>query len=125
MEYEDLDAIFNNPDHTKIILGGDLNSKHTSWNCRRSNTRGNKLKNHSERYNYSVRSPDLPTHFSNNTADILDIFLNKNINLNMNIYTKNQLSSDHKPTIFETENWTSTQSTSSLRKYTGISSIKK
>lgn len=101
---QDLDSLFNN--NKKIILGGDLNAKNTTWNCRVTNPKGRTLQQHSSRNNYFILSPDLPTHFDGTyLPDILDIFITKDIGKSFNITTENSLSSDHNPVILSTEDW--------------------
>lgn len=60
------------------ILAGDLNSKHPSWNSFSTNTAGRKLLRHSEANNYTIVTPDSPTHYPyipTYRPDVLDIIL--------------------------------------------------
>ncbi|KAJ8874776.1 hypothetical protein PR048_025642 [Dryococelus australis] len=48
-----------------FFLAGNLNSKHTDWNCRQTNRVGQNLKTHVENNNYMLIAPTKPTFYSN------------------------------------------------------------
>lgn len=87
------------------ILAGDLNAKHTDWNSKKNNTRGQKLRQIAQDENLRIIAPDEPTHahLPTNTTDVLDIALLKNVTQNWTIETKIDLSSDHFPVFLELE----------------------
>lgn len=96
----DLHHIFDRFD--KVLMGGDLNSKHAAWNARRPNPRGQTLFALEDELNITVLGPREPTRIPRDQRqhpDVLDIALVKNINVNLQLRTINDLSSDHKPVI--------------------------
>ncbi|KAK9881891.1 hypothetical protein WA026_018088 [Henosepilachna vigintioctopunctata] len=103
MKEEDIKKIFKSKVPT--IAAGDINAKHTDWNCRVSNTSGRILSEIIEKHNIILAAPNEHTHISSNagTTDILDIALMKNIRWNYEIESRMDLSSDHCPVIMELE----------------------
>ncbi|CAI6367727.1 unnamed protein product [Macrosiphum euphorbiae] len=95
----DFDALTNHDG--PLIIGGDLNAKHTDWQCPQRNKSGKTLAQHAERVNrYSVVAPDSPTHYPYIAAhrpDILDIFLLDLPNTHYLLTNHCELSSDHNP----------------------------
>ncbi|CAI6364155.1 unnamed protein product [Macrosiphum euphorbiae] len=77
LKSSDLDALTKH--HGPLIIGGDLNAKHTDWHSLRSNKSGKTLAQHAESSNrYSIVASDSPTYFSyvpTHRPDVLDIFL--------------------------------------------------
>ncbi|KAL1138083.1 hypothetical protein AAG570_009778 [Ranatra chinensis] len=74
------------------------------WGCRKTNTTGRILYQHSLNNDYVILSPKTPTHLSNGgLSDILDIALIKGINLNATLEVVNDLNSDHLPVIMNLE----------------------
>ncbi|CAG9103079.1 unnamed protein product [Plutella xylostella] len=86
-----------------VILAGDFNSKHKSFNCRVNNPNGYILFNFMDEYMFDVVAPMEPTHYPFNPEhqpDILDIALLKNISLSLNkLEVIHELDSDHRPVI--------------------------
>lgn len=86
-----------------VIIGGDLNAKHQTWNSRRANPKGVALSNYlTQRADTSVLAPVDPTHFPANlqgTPDVLDIFLLKDVPFPTEVKAVNDLSSDHIPVL--------------------------
>lgn len=96
----DLDKLFF--DHGASLLVGDLNCKHTSWNCRVSNPNGNRLFNYVSANNVTVSSPTEPTFYprqNNLQPDILDIIVNKNFTKPIYHHALPELDSDHVPVL--------------------------
>lgn len=87
----------------KVLLIGDLNAKHLTWNCNRNNKRGKILFNYTQQNNCSILFPDEPTHYPYNgtTPTIIDIVVNKNINYTSDVQVLHELCSDHNPIIIE------------------------
>ncbi|KAH1029335.1 hypothetical protein HUJ05_002594 [Dendroctonus ponderosae] len=79
------------------LLAGDLNSKHVSLGCRKSNAEGRKLLKYSQDLNFEIFAPSEPTHFDHRTPDILDIALAKDISHTITLTNSDSLSSDHNP----------------------------
>lgn len=83
-----------------FIIVGDLNSKHTDWNCDVSNVAGNILKSTSDNSNFFIDWPPHHTYCpmsvykSHATIDL--ILTNYKIPIN-SISTRSQFSSDHLP----------------------------
>lgn len=85
-----------------ILVGGDLNSKHPSWNSRRITTKGRALRRYIDsRDDTIVAGPTDPTHYPNNLGnpDVLDILIAKDFTFEYELTTINDLSSDHVPVI--------------------------
>lgn len=84
----------------KIIIGGDFNSKHTTWNCNQNNTNGNKLFNYLNNINTptQINFPANHTHYpsNNTTPSTIDFFLINNIDTSR-ATVHNELNSDHLP----------------------------
>ena len=96
----DLDKLINQSKYFYIL--GDLNAKHQSWNSLTQNPRGKVLHNHSTQNNYSVLAPDVPTFYPYNTRsspDILDVILYHHTTSILSISAREDLNSDHIPTI--------------------------
>lgn len=89
----------------KFLVGGDLNSKHRFWNCTRGNKAGKVLFEEMSKRNFTIHFPDTPTYFppQNNktTPSTIDMFLTNGRSLISNVYTVNDLSSDHLPVSFK------------------------
>lgn len=84
------------------LLVGDLNAKHLSWGSNINNQYGNELFHICNTQALLIYAPINPTHFSTrNTSDIIDIAVNKNVNLNIEITSEDELSSDHNPIVLQ------------------------
>ncbi|GFT50301.1 probable RNA-directed DNA polymerase from transposon X-element [Trichonephila clavipes] len=95
----ELDAILTHNNRT--FLFGDFNAKHSSWNPGRSNANGNILSNWAVASAIDIIAPDTRTHFNHNTpSTIIDIGFAANFS-HSNVFTVNELSSDHNPVIFD------------------------
>jgi hypothetical protein len=81
------------------ILAGDLNCKHTAWGCRRGNQNGKILHNYTTENLITVHATDEPTHYHNETPDILDIAITKDIPCQIQTNILNELDSDHTPVL--------------------------
>ena len=87
--------------NTPTILTGDLNSKQTTWGCRRSNKNGKLLHEYVTKNLITIHAPQEPTHYHYETPDILDIALTKNLQHQIQISVLNELDSDHAPVIIQ------------------------
>jgi len=95
----DFDAIFSL--HNTIVLAGDLNCKHVSWNNASVNRNGSTLLSYSLNKAITINYPNQPTHFPYNSyPSVLDIALSQRCTT-----SKPQsvpvLSSDHNPIVFK------------------------
>src|SRR5699024_4657183 len=98
MMEEDLEALLD--ERGSIIVAGDLNAKHTTWNSRRNNTRGTALFNFTSGRNVEVLGPNEPTHHGGiGQPDVLDIVIVKDLALEAHLDVVNDLSSDHLPVL--------------------------
>lgn len=100
MDENDLLAIFDS--FNRIILCGDLNAKYFAWNSRVNNPKGQQLYNLEERLQAITYGPVDVTHIPrnpNHRPDVLDITIIKNLRVNPNLVTINDLTSDHNPVI--------------------------
>ena len=104
----DLKSLFSLGD--SVILAGDFNCHHTSWNSSRNNTRGLNLHRLSDRedLNFLIHAPDKPTRIPDSdrlrpdTRSVLDIALFKNIALQASpSEVLSELDSDHRPVLFQ------------------------
>ena len=87
----ELDELYNSGN--KVIVIGDLNSKHQSWDCsRRSNKNGRDLFNFLRYKEFVLLAPDRPTHYpyaSEHAPSIIDVALVKNIpNCTIEVYNE-------------------------------------
>jgi hypothetical protein len=84
---------------SKIVIGGDINAKHTPWGCRTNNPRGNLLHCITTLQQYKILSPPSLTYWLNSPrkkSDILDIYTRKISNsLNCHITSLHEPCSDH------------------------------
>ncbi|GFU64556.1 probable RNA-directed DNA polymerase from transposon X-element [Trichonephila clavipes] len=95
----ELDAILAHNNRT--FLFGDFNAKHSSWNPGRSNATGNILSNWAVSSAIDIIAPDTPTHFNHSApSTVIDIGFAANFS-HSNVFTVNELSSDHNPVIFD------------------------
>lgn len=70
----DFDKILCN--FQKVMIIGDLNSKHTTWNFKMTNQNGRKLHKYLSNTSAIISSPDSPTYYpydQNRNPDILDV----------------------------------------------------
>lgn len=81
-----LDQLFNSG--RRVVLLGDFNSKHTSWQCNTNNSNGIRLFNYMLKNDrYGLLTPTEFTHYSSDNdknPSIIDVGLIKNIN-NVNL----------------------------------------
>lgn len=84
-----------------VIVAGDLNAKHPSWNSTKVNKRGRELFAYVEASNVLALGPKDHTHFPTNgdQSDVLDIALTKDIVHDAEVWTLAEMSSDHNPVI--------------------------
>lgn len=90
---------------TKVIIAGDLNAKHSEWNCITNNTNGNILKNYIDNSISIIKYPPTPTFFpdqSNYSPSTIDLAIIKNINTS-DLKALPNLPSNHAPVIFYIE----------------------
>lgn len=88
-----------------VILFGDFNSKHSNWNCSRTNRNGLTLVNMEETLDFNIIHPPTPTRYpvsSNHVANTLDIALLKGVTLQLcSIDALPELISDHRPVLLQ------------------------
>jgi endonuclease/exonuclease/phosphatase family metal-dependent hydrolase len=88
-----------------VLLAGDLNAKHTDWNCRLTTARGSLLRDYAIRNTCLIYGPDSPTtapYTHNATPDVLDIVVVKDFVLPVCLTDCSALSSDHLPILIDT-----------------------
>lgn len=100
----DLAAVFDN--RVKVLVAGDLNAKHASWNCNRNNRNGNALKSFADDNFLEIRHPTEHTHFPENgmSPTTIDIAITKNVVELSEPQSLAELDSDHNPVIFDLRN---------------------
>lgn len=91
-------VLLTSPDEEFIIMG-DLNAKHTAWNCAVTDRSGLKLMNEQANGNFLIHHPPNPTHFphSGRTPSTIDILLTNSSNVLSDITADEALNSDHFP----------------------------
>jgi Reverse transcriptase (RNA-dependent DNA polymerase)/Endonuclease-reverse transcriptase len=85
-----------------FFICGDLNARHTSWGCTSANSAGNALVDCSG--DFAIYFPPSPTRIPLNrrhSPSTLDIVLSNGLHDIENLSTRNELSSDHLPVLFE------------------------
>ena len=100
IDIDDLAELLQTSD--SVLIMGDFNAKHTTWNCRQNNTAGRKLFNfyNESEEQFQILSPSEPTHIPDipgQLMDVLDMAIAKNIPHRLMIDTLNELDSDHLP----------------------------
>lgn len=101
LDLRDINSLLHS--NNKIIIMGDLNAKHTTWNCSTNNRNGITLLQHALANNYVIAAPAEPTYYPsrpNAKPSILDIALLKNISNVSEFKSLPILPSDHNPVIF-------------------------
>lgn len=80
----------------EVLLFGDLNAKHSSWNCATNNSNGSSLYNIQQQFPIHVYTPPTCTHFphSGNTPSTIDMLISSSSCIADNIYTCVELTSD-------------------------------
>lgn len=97
----DIIKLTSNSDN--YVIGGDLNSKHTSWNCLNNNRAGKRLFDASSQGTFQIHFSPEPTHYpipANYSPSTIDIVLTDQDRLSR-LTVLNELSSDHLPVYFE------------------------
>ncbi|KAL4089504.1 hypothetical protein QTP88_024529 [Uroleucon formosanum] len=98
MYINDFEKILNS--YQKIILVGDLNCKHTTWNCKSINANGRKLYKYLASNPAILSAPDTPTYYpydQSRSPDILDVIILKSIRFSIHQEPLFELDSDHLP----------------------------
>lgn len=85
------------------MIAGDLNAKHTAWNCRQNNNYGATLFNLRMKRNIEVHYSDSPTLFPLHSGlpSTADLVLNKNVIYVSKPKVIEDLNSDHYPIMFK------------------------
>lgn len=102
MLQQDVEALTTLNERT--LIGGDLNSKHQTWNSRVNNRNGNRLLPILDALELEVHATEEPTYYPFNhrhRPDVLDIVLTKNIAAEVELTAVNDLSSDHIPVVIK------------------------
>lgn len=90
------------PINDDFILLGDLNAKHSAWNCEDNNPAGNALNDLQLLRNFFIYYPDNPTlypHRRNSSPSTVDIVLS-NLSLPMRVSVLDyEIPSDHRPIV--------------------------
>ena len=87
----------------KVLVMGDLNAKHSEWNCMRANQSGKMLHKFLSKQTYAMIVPDRHTHYpyNSNLASTIDLAIVKNVNNCGALESLNELDSDHSPLLLE------------------------
>lgn len=65
----------------KVLVVGDINTTHLTWNCKRNNKSDRILLQYTQNNNCTIMYPNEPTNYppNNNTPSTLDIAINKDM----------------------------------------------
>ncbi|GJQ79543.1 hypothetical protein Trydic_g16390 [Trypoxylus dichotomus] len=97
---DDLSEIFDT--RGAVILAGDLNAKHPSWNSRWTNASGTYLRRFADDLHLLVDATAEPTIFPHNgQPDVLDIVVMKDVAQFHQLTVRNELSSDHNQVLLQ------------------------
>lgn len=92
---------FSTLDHfTQIIIGGDFNTRHVTWNNRRNNHNGITLRKCINKHPIHILFLDSPTYLQGKSTSMIDFFLT-NLTVSSKCITKNDLSSMDLPVILD------------------------
>lgn len=85
----------------KVIIVGDLNAKHTSWNI--NNPAGNLIHRYSLQTDVFINTPNEYTHYpvNGNNPSTIDLALVRNVEKISEVEAINDLPSDHLPIKFD------------------------
>jgi hypothetical protein len=87
----------------KFIIGGNFNSKHTSWGSRLTNTKSNELYQAIQECPCDVHTTGKPTYWPtdlNKLPDLIDFFVTKNLSPSfLDVTEEFDLDSDHSPIV--------------------------
>lgn len=84
-----------------VIAAGDFNAKHRDWFSRSHNRSGRQLRDLAVTHGWLVSAPAEPTHhhYATGLPDILDVVIVKDVPLQIDLTSVNDLSSDHNPVL--------------------------
>mgnify|MGYP002716494189 CR=1 FL=1 len=87
---------------TKVLITGNLNCKHPTWNSRRANPNGNLLYQILQHMDLDITAPAEPTFYpkGKGAPDVLDVVLFKMLRLPQVLQVIHALNSDHLPVMF-------------------------
>lgn len=112
---EDLDTIMGQ--EGPMLVAGDFNSKHPSWNSMTTNQNGKALRKHADDHDYEVTGPQEPTHYTAPyRPDVIDLVLMKNTNYYFDLEVIHDLDSDHNPVILKLGSYTETSENVKVKK---------
>jgi len=88
--------------NSPIVIGGDFNAKHKSWNNFNNNFRGLQLYNYIKDNDISIIHSNTFTYrVPHSNPSNLDIFITKDVPYNYICYTMDELTSNHLPVILK------------------------
>lgn len=85
-----------------VVIAGDLNSKHPTWNSRTTTRNGRRLHDYAENHrDIIIDGPVDPTHYPGNgyRPDVLDIAILKDVTFQHQLTSLPELDSDHNPVL--------------------------
>jgi hypothetical protein len=102
----------------QVLLAGDFNAKHVSWNNFKNCNKGKALIQLCSNHSFSINSPDYPTLFpSVGKPSTVDLALSKCLSGISNLKVINDLSSDHLPILFDISSFKSISSKNQIFDY--------
>jgi hypothetical protein len=99
LAWRDLHNIFETA--SRVLVAGDFNCKHPTWNCNRSNPNGTLLKDFADDNDLQIHNTDDPTHYPANgmTPTTIDLIITKNLIGLTKPISLPELESDHNPVV--------------------------
>jgi hypothetical protein len=99
LAWRDLHNIFETA--SRVLVAGDFNCKHPTWNCNRSNPNGTLLKDFADDNDLQIHNTDDPTHYPANgmTPTTIDLIITKNLSGLTKPISLPELESDHNPVV--------------------------
>ncbi|GFU34318.1 RNA-directed DNA polymerase from mobile element jockey, partial [Nephila pilipes] len=97
-DQSELHHLFRN--RRDVLVIGDLNAKHPTWNPDGTNRQGKSLYNFAQSNNLRIYAPNQPTRFSHRTKNsVIDLCISKGFD-KIHSESISALSSDHNPILF-------------------------
>lgn len=100
LQSSDLDKIFSLRENVLVI--GDFNAQHVTWNCLENNSRGNMLFRYCYERDYTVIAPNEFTRYDfggRNKPSVIDFAITNNSKLDVRADVVHDFSSDHLPIV--------------------------
>ena len=81
----------------RVVVCGDFNARHKSWNCSGVNRYGTMLYDFALKADVIVAAPPDPTHYTRTVSTTIDLAVIKNFPFQRELESISEMSSDHNP----------------------------